>query len=108
MRERYLKVSFIAPTERALASFPLHRVGADSINRSEAHLVELSLASHTFDMKSQGLAVFDALYTEVEPCMVVASGRIGQRVTRHVTCKGVRLPTLRRIALTEVSRIEFT
>ena len=94
MRERYLKVSFIAPTERALASFPFHRVGADSINRSEAHLVELSLASHTFDMKSQGLAVFDALNTEVEPCMVVASGRIGQRVTRHVACKGVRLPTL--------------
>ena len=108
MRERYLKVSFVAPAERALASFPFHRVGADSIYRSEAHLVELALASHTFDVKSQSLAVFDALYTEVEPCMVVTSGCVRQRVTGHVACKGVWLPTLRRIALTEVSRIEFT
>ena len=103
-----MKVSFVTPTQRPLAPFPFHRVGAYSIHRSEAHLVKLTLSSHTFDMKGQRLAVFDAFNTEVEPCMVVASGRVGQRVTRHVARKGVRLPTLRRITLTEVSRIEFT
>ena len=108
MGERYLKVSFITPTKRPLAPFPFHRVGADSIYRSEAHLVELALACHTFDVKSQSLAVFDALYTEVEPCMVVASGCIRQRVTGHIACKRVWLSTLRRITLSEVSRIKLT
>ena len=103
MAERYLEVSFIAPAERALAPFPFHRVRTDSIYRSEAHLVELSLSCHTFDMKSQRLAVLDALNAEVEPCMVVASGCIRQRVTGHVACKRIGLPTLRWITFTEVS-----
>lgn len=108
MGKRDLKVSFIAPTQRALASFPFHRVGADSVYRPKAHLVELALASHSFDMKSQCLAVLDAFNAEVEPCMVVTSGCIWQRVTGHVACICVGLPTLRRITLTEVPRIEFT
>ena len=94
MGKRDLKVSFIAPTQRALASFPFHRVRADSVYRPEAHLVELALASHSFDMKSQGLAVLDALDAEVEPCMIVTPGCIWQRVTGHVACKRIGLPTL--------------
>ena len=108
MGERDLKVSFIAPAERALAPLPFHGVGADAKHRSEAHLVELALRSHSLDMKGQSLTISHALHTEVEPGVVVASRCIRQGIPRHIAREGVGLSTLRRVTLPEVSGIELT
>ena len=40
--ELYLKVALIGPAQRPLASFPLHGVWTDTVNRSQSHLVKLA------------------------------------------------------------------
>ena len=94
-----LEVALVRPAQRPLASFPLHRVWTHSVDRSQPHLVKLSLCSHTFDIESECLAVARPLDTEVEPGMVVAFGRIRQPIATHPTCVGVFLAVLVRVTL---------
>ena len=52
MRKRYVEaVVFIFPLIATLTSFPLHRVGLNSINCAQAHFVELALLGHPLDCK---------------------------------------------------------
>ena len=64
------------PAKRARAALPLHRVGADPVDGTPAHFIQLALACHTFNLKSQGLSTLDALDAEVEPGVVVTAGCI--------------------------------
>ena len=85
VRELDLEVLLvIVPGEQALAPFPLHGVGADAVDRPQAHLVELALLSHTLDVEVESLAALDTLHTEVEPAVVVASLSVRQPIARHV------------------------
>ena len=77
MRELYLKVAFIIPRKWALAALPLHAIGADPIDRSQAHLVQFALSGHPTNIERQCLPVLHSFHAKVEPRMVVALGCIG-------------------------------
>ena len=107
VRELDLEVAFVIPRKWPLASSPLLGGGGDAVDRAEAHLVELSLGSHTFDVESQGLTAFDTFHAEVKPGMVVASGSVRQGITRHVAGERVGGSIFSWIALTQVTRVKF-
>ena len=104
VRELDLEVLLvIVPGEQTLAPFPLHGVGADAIDRPQAHLVELALLGHALDVEVESLATLDTPNTEVEPTVVVASLGVRQPITRHIACVGVCCAVLRRIAPAQVA-----
>ena len=73
MAECNFEVSVYPPGKWSILPFPLHGVGADTIDWSESHLVKLALGCHTLDVECESLAVLDALHTEVEPGVIVST-----------------------------------
>ena len=103
-----LKVLVLLPGEGSLATLPLHRVWADSIDRPQPHPIELGLLHHAFDVECEGLSLLDALHAKVKPRIVMAARLIRQRITRHVTVKCVHLAIFTWIASPEITRVKFT
>ena len=80
VRELDLEVAFVIPGEGTLAALPLHRVGADSVDRPQSHLVEFALRRHTFNIECQSLTTLDSLDIKVEPGVVVALVSVRQGI----------------------------
>ena len=108
MSELYVEfIISLAPIQTSLASFPLHGVWLDAINRPKPHLVELSLRSHSSYIESQSFSIFHSLNTEVEPCPVVANLGVWKPITRHIH-REFSLAIVICSASTQITRIKST
>ena len=100
-------VGIWAPLEVALAALPLHRIGLHPVHRPQSHLVKFSLLSHSFDCKSESVAICDSLHAEVEPGSIVAHVCVGQPIATHVAGK-VLWVQLWLYAAWQITRVELT
>ena len=76
---------FISPLQRALTPLPFHRVRMNTIDRTQPHLVELALLSHSFNRESHCVTILYALHAEIEPGSIVTNVAVRQPVAIHVT-----------------------
>ena len=79
----------VAPSQQALASLPLHAVWTDSVDWSQAHLIELALLRHTLHVELECLAILNSFNAEIEPGVIVASLGVWCGIPRHVASIGV-------------------
>ena len=88
VRERHIKaIIVVTPLKTTRASLPLHGVRLDSIDRPQAHFVQLALLSHPFNGKGARVPVLYTFDTEVKPGAIVAHISVGQSIPAHIARK---------------------